>query len=158
RATAVPSRGRPGSRRRGRGAATPASAASGTGRAPGTPPPARGSRASARPPRARRPTARAAARARARCPAARARRPAPRPPAASPGGAGREGAPRRARVLRRRPDDLVVGVLLEHVRGPAGDAAGGEQRREELVRNAEVTVDRAGVEVDVRVQPLRLLH
>src|SRR5205814_1985390 len=41
-------------------------------------------------------------------------------------------APRLADVLGGRADDLVVGVLLEHVRRPARDAAGGEQRREKV--------------------------
>src|SRR5262245_66092779 len=40
---------------------------------------------------------------------------------------------RRARVLRRATDEPVVGVLLHHVRRPAGHAAHSEARRE-LVR------------------------
>src|SRR5205814_8480278 len=65
-------------------------------------------------------------------------------------------APRLADVLGGRADDLVVGVLLEHVRRPARDAAGGEQRREEVGRDAEVAVDGGRPEVDVRVQALFL--
>src|SRR5712691_3682725 len=34
----------------------------------------------------------------------------------------------RAYVLGARADEPVVGVLLQHVRGPAGDAADGENR------------------------------
>ena len=42
----------------------------------------------------------------------------------------------RPDVVRARTDQAVVGVLLEHVRGPAGDAAHGEDRRVEVHRNA----------------------
>src|SRR5512132_4635678 len=35
---------------------------------------------------------------------------------------------------------------------PTRDAAGSEERREEVVRNAEVAIDRARVEVDIRVE------
>src|SRR5262249_59644239 len=51
-------------------------------------------------------------------------------------------AARLADVLRGRTDDPVVRVLLEHVCRPARNPAGGEQRREQGGRDAEVAVDR----------------
>src|SRR5262249_61600980 len=65
-------------------------------------------------------------------------------------------APRLADVLRGRPDDPVVRVLLEQVGRPPRDPAGGEQRREQVGGDAEVAVDRGRPEVDVRVQALLL--
>src|SRR5262249_55416177 len=65
-------------------------------------------------------------------------------------------AARLADVLRGRTDDPVVRVLLEHVCRPARNPAGGEQRREQVGRDAEVAVDRGRPEVDVRVQALLL--
>ena len=102
------------------------------------------------------PLRRAAARARAPSRPPRAGRPRPRRRRAS--SALRVRAARLADVGRRGPDDLVVGVLLEHVRGPAGRPARGEDRREEIGRDAEVAVDRGRVEIDVRVEALLLEH
>ena len=61
---------------------------------------------------------------------------------------------RRPDVLGARADQAVVRVLLEDVRRPAGDAADGEDRREQIDRDAERVVRRRRVEVDVRVQLL----
>src|SRR3989442_1638266 len=65
---------------------------------------------------------------------------------------------RRPDVLGARPDQAVVGVLLDHVRRPAHHPAHGEDGREEARVDAEVVVGRGGVEVDVRVQPLLVDH
>ena len=48
----------------------------------------------------------------------------------------------------------LFGVLLEHVRGPARDAADGEDRREEIDRDAERVIGGRRVEIDVRIQLL----
>src|SRR5450759_148423 len=60
----------------------------------------------------------------------------------------------RANVIGPWPNEPVVRVLLEAVRGPAGDAADGEDRGEELDRNPKRVVRGRGVEVHVRVQLL----
>ena len=60
----------------------------------------------------------------------------------------------RADVFGARTDQPVVRVLLEHVRRPAGDAADGEHRREQIRRNAERVVRGRRVEIDVGVQLL----
>ena len=60
-------------------------------------------------------------------------------------------------VLAGRPDDLVVRVLLEDVRRLARDPAALEQRREQVVRDPEVAVEGAAVEVDVRPEALLLV-
>ena len=62
-----------------------------------------------------------------------------------------------ARVLRARPDQPVVAVLLQNVRRPAGHAADRENRREQIDRNAQRIVRRRRVEIDVGVQALLLL-
>src|SRR5436309_2390162 len=71
---------------------------------------------------------------------------------------GNVGGARGARVLGARPDQPVVAVLLEHVRGPAGHAAHREDRRELVGGDAHGRVARAGVEVHVRVDVLLLGH
>ena len=48
-------------------------------------------------------------------------------------------------------------MLLDDVRGPAGDAADGEDRGEEVDVDAESGVGGGGVEVDVGVELLLLL-
>src|SRR5207244_3580333 len=98
--------------------------------------------------RPRPPTACAAGPVPSRHPSWRARRPGLRLPPASPGGDG-EGPLLVADVLGRRADDLVVAVLLVDVRRPAHDAAGGEERRVEILVDPEVAVERARVEIDV---------
>src|SRR5690606_32139505 len=50
--------------------------------------------------------------------------------------------------------DAVALQLLEPVREPARDAGDGEDRREEVDLDAELLVDDAAVEVDVRVDAL----
>src|SRR5260221_6778568 len=59
---------------------------------------------------------------------------------------------RRPDVVGPRTNEPVVRVLLEAVRGPAGDAADGEDRREEIDRDAERVVRGRRVEVHVRVK------
>src|SRR5213079_937343 len=63
-----------------------------------------------------------------------------------------------ARVLGARPDEPVVAVLLENVRGPAGHAAHREDRRELVGRDAHGRIARAGEQVHVRVDVLLLGH
>src|SRR5215211_3847891 len=55
----------------------------------------------------------------------------------------------RPDVFRARPDQTIVGVLLEHMRRPAGDAADGEERREQVDRYPERVVRCRRVEIDV---------
>src|SRR5258705_76863 len=55
----------------------------------------------------------------------------------------------RSRVVGAGPDQPVVAVLLEHVRGPARDPAHREDRRELVGRDAHRGVGRARVEIDV---------
>src|SRR5207237_244550 len=64
----------------------------------------------------------------------------------------------RSDVVSARPDQPVVRVLLEHVRGPPRHAADREDRREEIDRNAEHVVGGRGIEVHVRIQLLLTLH
>src|SRR6187399_1167491 len=65
----------------------------------------------------------------------------------------------RTDVLGARTDQTVVGVLLEHMSGPARHTADREHRREQIDRNAERVVGRRRVEIDVGVQLLlRLDH
>src|SRR5688500_13128988 len=65
-----------------------------------------------------------------------------------------ERAARGADVVRAGPDQAVVVVLLDGVGGPAGDAAGRDDGREEVHRDAERVEQRRRVEVDVRDEPL----
>ena len=55
-------------------------------------------------------------------------------------------------VLRLRPDQPAVAQLLQAVRRPAGDAADGEGRREQLGRQPQAVQQQRGVELDVGVQ------
>src|SRR5215469_15169499 len=59
-------------------------------------------------------------------------------------------------VVGRRPDDLAVGALLDHVRRPAGGARDYEQRREHLGRDAHGVVGDGREPVEVREHLLRL--
>src|SRR4051812_10779019 len=52
---------------------------------------------------------------------------------------------RRPDVIGARSDDAVIGALLEHVGAPPTDARAGEDRREQVGRDAEEPV-RRGVE------------
>src|SRR5881409_2140076 len=56
----------------------------------------------------------------------------------------------RSDVLRSRPDETVVRVLLEHVRRPPRNTADGEDRREEIDWNPQRMVGRRRIEIDVR--------
>src|SRR3954463_9205018 len=73
------------------------------------------------------------------------------------GGANRVLPPLRADVVSGRPNDLVVRMLLEHVRRLADDAAALEERREQVVGDVQVAVDGARVEVHVRPETLLLV-
>src|SRR6185436_19949539 len=68
-----------------------------------------------------------------------------------------ERAARRADVVAARADQAVVVVLLDDVRRPAGDAAGGDHGREEVDRDVERVKEGRRVEVDVRDELLRLV-
>src|SRR5262249_6207264 len=68
------------------------------------------------------------------------------------------GAAAGADVVAARPDQTVVVVLLDDVGRPARDAAGSDDRREEIDRNAERVEERRRVEVDVRDELLGLVH
>src|SRR5262245_30640291 len=57
-------------------------------------------------------------------------------------------------VLRAWADQTVVVVLLDDVRAPAGDAARGDHRGEEVDRDAERVEERRGIEIDVRDEAL----
>ena len=57
-----------------------------------------------------------------------------------------------AGVVGAGADEAVVVVLLDDVSGPAGDAADGEDGREEVDVDAEGGVGGGGVEVDVGVE------
>src|SRR5439155_17549993 len=60
--------------------------------------------------------------------------------------------PARAHVLRLGPDQLVQGVLLEHVGAPAGDPPAGEHRDEAAGLEAQRLEHQRGVELDVGAQ------
>src|SRR5262250_1830695 len=64
------------------------------------------------------------------------------------------GEPALADVLAVRADQPVIGVLLDHVGGPAGHPADREHAGEQVGRDLQVVVDGGGVEVHVRQQPL----
>src|SRR5687768_10120155 len=57
-------------------------------------------------------------------------------------------------VVGARPDQPVVRVLLEDVRGPPRDPADGKDGRVQVDRNAERVIRRGRVEIDVRIQLL----
>src|SRR3954451_16327627 len=63
-----------------------------------------------------------------------------------------------ADVFAEGAEEAVVAELLEDVGGPAGHARDGENGGEEVRGDAEGVVDRRGVEIDVRVEALPLLH
>src|SRR3989442_2482520 len=63
----------------------------------------------------------------------------------------------RADVVAARPDQSVVVELLDDVRRPARDAAGGDHRREEIDGDPQRVEERRRVEVDVRDEFLRLV-
>ena len=58
-----------------------------------------------------------------------------------------------ADIVRARADEAIVVVLLNYVGCPAGDAADGEDRREEVNVDAQRGVSGGGVEVNVGVDP-----
>src|SRR5678816_3644339 len=67
---------------------------------------------------------------------------------------GHELAALGADVVRARANQPVVVVLLDDVRAPAGDAAGGDHRGEEIDGDAERIEQGRRVEVDVGDEPL----
>src|SRR5262249_33564040 len=71
---------------------------------------------------------------------------------------GDPGAAAGADVVAAGPDQPIVVVLLDDVGRPAGDAPGGDDRREEVDWNAERVEERRRVEVDVGDELLRLVH
>src|SRR5204862_7649221 len=58
-----------------------------------------------------------------------------------------------ADVFGARADEPIVGVLLEHVRRPAGYAADGEDRREQLDGDAQRVIGRRRTEIEVGIEP-----
>src|SRR5215471_7535684 len=58
---------------------------------------------------------------------------------------------RRTDVRGLRANETTIAELLETVRGPPGDAADCEHRREQFGRNAESVQEQRGVELDVRL-------
>src|SRR5678815_273805 len=60
----------------------------------------------------------------------------------------------RARVVRTRAEQAVIGVLLENMRGPAGHSADGKDRRIQIDWDAESVVGRRRVEIHVGIQLL----
>src|SRR5688500_11811837 len=61
---------------------------------------------------------------------------------------------RRARVLRFRPDQVVVGILFHDMCGPADHAGAGKDVGECIARNAQRVVHGRAEEVYVRVHLL----
>ena len=145
----APSPGRPGSGRRARAAAARSSGGSGTGRLPGTRPPARGSRASAPPPRPPRPRSSGGWRARAprRAPASSAAC-----AAASASVNVRRGVRGSADVARRGADQPAGPPLLDDVGRPAGDTRAAEHRRVHRRRDLGELEHDGGPELDVRLE------
>ncbi len=64
----------------------------------------------------------------------------------------------RPNVLRRGADEPQVVVLLEDMSGPTRDPARGEERGEQVGRDAEQRADGSRVEVDVGVEALLAVH
>src|ERR1035437_3756513 len=65
---------------------------------------------------------------------------------------------REAGVVGSGTDETVVVVLLQHVRGPAGHAAYGEDWGEDIDGDAERIIRGRGVEIDVGVEIFRFLY
>src|SRR5262245_45159728 len=61
-------------------------------------------------------------------------------------------------VFRFGPDECVIRVLFENMARPACNSADGEDRREEIKRNAHHVVSRSGIEIDVGIQTLLAHH
>src|SRR5229473_806195 len=63
----------------------------------------------------------------------------------------------RPDVLRLRPDEAIVGALLQHVSSPSGRAGHGKGRREIFLRQADRLQDPRRVKLDVgRLRTLRM--
>src|SRR3989441_7798186 len=64
----------------------------------------------------------------------------------------------RPDIGRARPDEPIVVLLLDDLRAPAGDARADEDRRVEVAGKPYQKVGHGGVEVQVGVEALFLLH
>jgi len=60
----------------------------------------------------------------------------------------------RTDVFSARPNEAVVGVLLQNMRGPAGHSAHGEERSKQVDRHAAHVVSAGGIKVYIRVELL----
>src|SRR5215510_12347289 len=67
---------------------------------------------------------------------------------------GDERPPAGATIVAPRADEPVVVVLLDDIGGPAGHAGSGDDRREEIDRNAQRIEERSRVEIDIGDEPL----
>src|SRR5438132_7345850 len=65
---------------------------------------------------------------------------------------------RRPDIGRARPDEAVVVLLLDDMRAPAGDARADEDRRVEVARDPYQEVGDGGIEIQVGIETLFLLH
>src|SRR5207253_2298659 len=64
----------------------------------------------------------------------------------------------RSQIFGARANQAIVIILFHDVRGPAGHAADGEDRSEQVDWNPERIIHGGGIEVDVGVEVLGLLH
>ena len=60
-------------------------------------------------------------------------------------------------IVGARPDQPVIPILLEDMRGPARHAADGEDGREQIDGDAQRIVPRSRIEIDVGVQALQFV-
>src|SRR5579875_2994632 len=63
-----------------------------------------------------------------------------------------------ADVLGARTNQAIVGVLLDDMSRPTGDAATSEDGRVQVYRNAHHVIGRGGVEIYIGIQALVRLH
>src|SRR4030095_4784703 len=61
-------------------------------------------------------------------------------------------------VARPRPDQAVMGVLLQHMRRPADDTRAGNHIRKNIQREAQVVQHRRRKIIHIGDDPLRLTH
>src|SRR5206468_11959047 len=64
----------------------------------------------------------------------------------------------RPDIGRARPDEPIVVLLLDDMRAPAGDARADEDRRVEIAGDPYQEIGHGGVEIQVGVEALFLLH
>ena len=60
-------------------------------------------------------------------------------------------------ILCARADDTVAFILLKNMRGPSGYTADGKNRRKQFMLDAELRIDRCGIEINVRLQSFWLV-